>query len=63
MEGGMPKRLKHSDTKRKFAYAMILRFDKTEVKYHQHMVDRKKIDAGASIFQDLLHLQSKKNTI
>ncbi|MAK38062.1 MAG: hypothetical protein CMC15_18015 [Flavobacteriaceae bacterium] len=63
MEGGKPKRLKHSDTKRKFAYAMILRFDKTEVKYHQHMVNRKKIDAGASIFQDLLHLHSKKNTI
>lgn len=63
MERGAPKKLKQSNIKRKFAYAMILRFDKTEVKYHQHKIDRKKIDAGASIFQDLLNLHSKKNSI
>ena len=63
MERGAPKKLKQSKNTRKFAYAMILRFDKTEVKYHQHKVDRQKIDAGASIFQDLLNLQNKKNTI
>ena len=63
MERGAPKKLKQSKNARKFAYAMILRFDKTEVKYHQHKVDRKKIDAGISIFQDLLNLYNKKNTI
>ena len=47
----------------KFAYAMILRFDKHEVKYHQHKVDRKKIDAGIIAFQSCLDLHNIKKAV
>ena len=48
---------------RHFAYGMVLRFDKEEVKFHQHKVDRDKIEAGVKIFDALLALQNLKNKV
>lgn len=48
---------------RHFAYGMVLRFDKEEVKFHQHKVGRDKIEAGVKIFDALLALQNLKNKV
>lgn len=63
VKDGKAKRLTPENNKRKFAYAMILRFDKTEVKYHQHKVKREKIDAGIIAFQNLLNLHNIKKSV
>jgi len=55
--------LENQKKDRKFAYAMILRFDKNEVKYHQHKVDRKKIEAGIVAFQNCLSLHNIKKSV
>tara|TARA_Y100000114_G_scaffold31315_2_gene26902 strand:+ start:736 stop:1389 length:654 start_codon:yes stop_codon:yes gene_type:complete len=48
---------------RHFAYGMVLRFDKEEIKFHQHKIDRKKIEAGVKIFDAILALHNLKNQI
>jgi hypothetical protein len=62
-DGNELKRYRPDNNQRKFAYAMILRFDKNEVKYHQHKVDRKKIDAGIVAFQSCLDLHNIKKSV
>tara|TARA_R100000329_G_C7561493_1_gene198582 strand:+ start:223 stop:876 length:654 start_codon:yes stop_codon:yes gene_type:complete len=47
----------------KFAYGMILRFDKEEIKFHQHKVGRDKINAGIKIFDNLLDNHNLKNQV
>ena len=49
--------------KARFAYGMVLRFDKEETKFHQHKIDRDKIDAGIKIFDTLLELHNLKNSV
>ena len=61
--GNELKRYRPDNNQRKFAYAMILRFDKHEVKYHQHKVDRKKIDAGIVAFKSCLDLHNIKKEV
>ena len=38
-------------------------FDKEEIKFHQHKVDRNKIEAGTKIFDSLLALHNLKNKV
>ena len=49
--------------KAKVKYGMVLRFDKAEVKFHQHKIQRDKIEAGIKIFDTLLELHNSKNLI
>ncbi|HCV03205.1 MAG TPA: hypothetical protein DG048_11200 [Pseudoalteromonas sp.] len=49
--------------KASFEFGMVLRFDKEEVKFHQHKIDRDKIDAGIKIFDSLLELHNNKNSV
>ncbi len=49
--------------KAKVKYGMVLRFDKEEVKFHQHKIQRDKIEAGIKIFDTLLELHNSKNLI
>ena len=49
--------------KAKVKYGMVLRFDKEEVKFHQHKIQRDKIEAGIKIFDTLLELHNSKTLI
>ena len=49
--------------KAKFAYGMVLRFDKEEIGFHQHKINRDKIDAGIKIFDALLVAHNLKKSV
>ena len=55
--------LERAKAGRHFAYGMVLRFDKEEVKFHQHKVDRSKIEAGVEIFDALLLAHNLKKKV
>ncbi len=44
-------------------YGMVLRFEKEECKFHQHKIQRDKIDAGIKIFDTLLELHNLKSSV
>ena len=44
-------------------YGMVLRFDKEEVKFHQHKIQRDKVESGIKIFDTLLALHNLKSSV
>tara|TARA_R100001594_G_scaffold134249_1_gene175300 strand:- start:435 stop:1091 length:657 start_codon:yes stop_codon:yes gene_type:complete len=49
--------------KAKVAYGIIMRFGKEDGKFHQHTIDRKKLDAGAQVFKHCCALKTLRSAL
>lgn len=49
--------------KAKVAYGVIMRFGKEDGKFHKHVIDRNKLDAGAQVFTHLCALNKLKTQL